>query len=297
MAATSAKRMLSAQSGLGTLRDSSCLLRDPSALRARMSEDGYLFLHGLQRRQTVQTARDTVIAYLDSCNYLDRSFPLSDAILAPEHPGGVYLGGRTQITHQPELLALLESPEVMAFFEQFLGTSPLTIDYKWLRGQGAGATDPHYDVVYMGRGSPNLYTCWTALGDIALEQGPLAVLKGSHNLDSYRRVRETYGKADVDRDNISSFFSHDPAEIVEQYGGEWLTSDFQMGDVLIFTMLTMHASLENQTRVARLSCDTRFQPANEPLDERWTGREPAGNYAWRKTPVVPTAESRKQWGV
>ena len=299
------KRSLSAQSGLGALRDSSGLLRDTlqagslhhNALRARMAEDGYLFLRGVQRRDNVQAARDAVIAYMDRCNYLDRGFPSNDAVLAADHRGGVYMGGRTQITHQPDVLALLESAEIMAFFNRFLDTAPLPIGYKWLRAAGAGATDPHYDVVYMGRGTPNLYTCWMALGDISLREGPLAVLRGSHNLESYRRVRETYGKADVDRDNISSFFSHDPFEIVEGYGGEWQSSDFKMGDVIIFTMLTMHASLENQSSKARISCDTRFQPANEPLDERWIGREPAGNYAWKKTPVIPTNESRKQWGV
>ena len=35
-------------------------------------------------------------------------------------------------------------------------------------------TGAHYDVVYMGRGTPRLYTSWTPIGDAPLEDGPLA---------------------------------------------------------------------------------------------------------------------------
>ena len=47
-------------------------------------------------------------------------------------------------------------------------------------------------------------------------------------------------------------------EISEKYGGEWKTADFQMGDVIIFTMHTMHTSTKNLSDRWRLSCDIRF---------------------------------------
>ena len=283
---------------LGTLRDSTAFKDDAAILRQRMNEDGYLFIRGVQKRKTVEAARRTVLEYLDRDGNIDRDRPLIDGVKSATAKPDLYLGGRTEITHTPAVLELTESPEIMNFFQHLMDEAPLTISYKWLRAVGSGAaTPPHYDIVYMGRGSQKLYTCWTALGDIPLEQGPLAVLRGSHALESYRKIRDTYGKADVDRDNISSFFSHDPREIVSRYGGEWQTSDFKMGDVLIFTMFTMHASIRNLTNRYRLSCDTRFQPASEPLDERWIGRSPLGNYAWRKSPVIPTEVSRKEWGV
>ena len=47
-----------------------------------------------------------------------------------------------------------------------------------------------------------------------------------------------------------------------------------MGDALIFGMYTMHGSLSNTTGRFRLSCDTRYQRADEPVDERWIGENP-----------------------
>ena len=282
---------------LGTLRESTHLLSDVPALQRRMKEDGYLFLRGVQPREKVLAARQTLVEYLDSKNLLDRSHPLLDAVMAD--PGkGAYLGGTSGITHTPALTSLFESPEILGFFNRFLGKAALTFNYKWLRVVAGGETTPaHYDVVFMGRGTCNLYTCWSVLGDTPMEQGPLAVLHGSHCLESYRKIKETYGKADVDRDNINSNFSNDPMEIVDRYGGQWHSGDFQMGDVLIFSMLTMHGSLKNKTDRYRISADTRFQPADEPVDERWAGKDSMGNYAWKKTPPKTIEESRKEWGV
>jgi hypothetical protein len=212
---------------------------------------------------------------------------------------GAYLGGRREVTHAPEFLALAESQTLFDFYGRFFGEPAMTINYKWLRAVGAGdSTSPHYDVVYMGRGTTaRLYTSWIPLGDVGLSDGPLAVLKGSHNLPSYQRVRETYGRADVDRDNIESFFSHDPLEITARYGGQWQTTAFRAGDLLFFGMFTMHGAIANLSNRFRLSTDLRFQPVSEPLDERWVGDTPLANYGWRKTPAVPLEVSRKEWNV
>ncbi len=44
---------------------------------------------------------------------------------------------------------------------------------------------------------------------------------------------------------------------------------FSAGDILIFTMRTIHMSSINLTNKLRLSCDTRWQPSNEPIDPRF----------------------------
>ena len=40
-------------------------------------------------------------------------------------------------------------------------------------------------------------------------------------------------------------------------------------------MTTVHASLDNQTEAYRISTDTRYQLAAEPIDERWIGPDTA----------------------
>ena len=52
---------------------------------------------------------------------------------------------------------------------------------------------------------------------------------------------------------------------------------FRMGDLLVFSMFTVHASLDNQTNRIRLSSDTRYQRAADPVDERWIGENPVGH--------------------
>ena len=70
--------------------------------------------------------------------------------------------------------------------------------------------------------------------------------------------------------NWGGDITDNPVAVRETLEGRWLTAkEYGMGDVLIFTMQTVHASLDNQTRALRLSTDTRYQRADEPADERW----------------------------
>jgi ectoine hydroxylase-related dioxygenase (phytanoyl-CoA dioxygenase family) len=70
-----------------------------------------------------------------------------------------------------------------------------------------------------------------------------------------------------------------------------------MGDVILFGLYTMHASTTNTTNRFRLSCDVRYQPANEPVDERWVGDTPRGHYRVQTGPMKEMAEARREWGV
>jgi ectoine hydroxylase-related dioxygenase (phytanoyl-CoA dioxygenase family) len=129
---------------------------------------------------------------------------------------------------------------------------------------------------------------------VPFEKGPLAMLHGSHR---FERIKETYGRMDVDRDHVTGWFSSDPIEMTERFGGRWMTTEFQMGDALIFGMFSMHGSINNTTNQFRLSCDTRYQRADEPVDERWIGENPIAHYAWMQGETVPMEEARKRWGV
>lgn len=55
------------------------------------------------------------------------------------------------------------------FFERLLAAPPGTFDFQRLRIAGPGAASAvHADIVFMGRGTKHLYTCWTPLGDVSL---------------------------------------------------------------------------------------------------------------------------------
>jgi hypothetical protein len=276
---------------LTELRDSNDIMDDFVKLRERMVEDGYLLIRGFHDRDQVLSARNEYLHQLHEMGRLAPGTAIEEGAIGSENKGA---GAQGLNLERPELLKLLNSRKAMSFFNQFLGGPALTYDYKWLRAVSKGEfTGAHYDIVYMGRGTHNLYTLWTPLGDISYAMGGLTVCLGSHN---FGKIRQTYGQMDVDRDNVSGWFSSDPVEVVDNFGGQWATTEFKAGDVMIFGMFLMHGSLMNTTDQYRLSVDTRFQLESEPYDDRWYGKN-LGHYAWGQGETVSMDDARKQWGV
>jgi len=282
---------------LTELRDSNDILNDVEKLRERLEEDGYLLIRDFHDRDTVLEARKQFLRKLESMGRLMPGAPLEEGVIGSENKAAMWGKGAAELEDDfPAFLNVVNSGKVMDFFGNLLGGPALTYDYKWPRAIAKGGnTGAHYDVVYMGRGTKRVYTMWTPFGDTSYELGTLAMLLGSQHFD---KVKQTYGQMDVDKDNVATgWLSEDPIELVDLFGGQWATTEFRAGDAIIFGMFMMHASLNNMTDRYRLSADTRYQLASEPVDERWTGTKPKGHYAWGKTPVKPVEEARKEWGV
>ncbi len=285
-------------SQLGTLRDATPHLGDNAALRARLADEGYLLLRGLQDRELVLEARRQMVQVLRAEGVADKSGGPLDARPAP---GEVQRNGVEALLGQcPAFHQVVESERIRRFMEGIYGGEALTFSFKWMRVVAPGDfTGAHYDVVYMGRGSMGVLTVWTPFGDLGYEHGTLAVVPGSQRLPGYQRVRDTYGRMDVDRDRVSGWFANDPLDVTGRYGGGWATSEFRAGDVLIFGMYMMHMSLTNTSGEFRLTADTRWQKTGDPVDERWIGKLPKGHYAWHSEPekMVSMDAKRQEWGV
>ncbi|GMH63425.1 hypothetical protein TL16_g03709 [Triparma laevis f. inornata] len=248
-------------------------------LRARLAEDGYLYMKGLNDRATTLAARDVVLDH-----FAEQGGVLVGKDVAPRQEGvlearcGVgcvpFMEGANAVTHHKAVLGgVLESTAMRQFFDGLFGSESRTFDFKWLRGVPTGRfTGAHSDIVYMGRGTPELITSWLPFGENPVEMGTLAILAGSHNLPGFAQLRETYGAMDHERDRLdgTGWLTMDPAEPA-RFGGKWLTADFEPGDVLIFGMQTMHMSTTNVTGCVRISCDVRWQAAAEPADPRYVG--------------------------
>lgn len=257
---------------LTELRCSNDIMHDKQALRERMEEDGYLLIRGFHDRDKVLQARTSILEKMDRMGKLDRDTQLEEGVMA-DGSKTIFMGGTNE--DLPALLNLLNGGHIMGFFDEFLGEQSLTYHYKWLRAVGKGDfTGAHYDIVYMGRGTQNVYTVWSPLGDVSYEMGGLAICLGSHRFES---LKQSYGSKDSDRDGIGHY-TDDPLVITEKFGGQWATTEFQAGDVLIFGMFLMHCSLENTTNQYRLSVDARYQSVNEKVDERWSGKKPKGHF-------------------
>ena len=123
---------------------------------------------------------------------LDSSSALEAGILDSRCGRGClpFMEGRNEISHHPALLAVLEGTRPREFFQKLLGGEILTFDYKWLRGVHREAfTGAHVDNVYMSRGTSELYTMWTPLGDVTTDMGTLAVVESSNNRQNFRKFQ------------------------------------------------------------------------------------------------------------
>jgi hypothetical protein len=276
----------------GTLRSSADVLEDVGALRERMAEDGYVYLPGYLDRELVLEARRSVTDRLAEEGLTDPNYPPDEAVA----PAGSGLKFQPDLAHDNEPLhRLLYAGRMIEFYERFLGGAVRHYDFTWMRAIAPGhGTHPHGDVVFMGRGTHDLYTAWTPLGDVDYELGGLMILEGSHRL---RSLRDGYLTRDVDEycENVPGEEEHakagsdmhgwrwdgrlsdDPVELRRQLGGRWLTAEYRAGDLLTFSTYTIHASLDNRSKRIRLSSDSRYQLASDPIDERWIGETPVGH--------------------
>ena len=285
---TSAKKEIdTSPTRFGELSDCSPLLGDREALQQHMRDEGYLLFRGLLNRDEVMAARMSMLEKLAAEGHIDLNYPLADGVASPT----------TRVAFKPEIAVknpfvhnvVYEGP-MMAMFEQFLGGAVRHFDFTWIRAVAPGnSTPPHMDIVYMGRGTKNLYTAWTPYVDVPREMGGLMVLERSH---LNQRLVNGYGSKDVDKfcenkvgpgyvkmgggGNITpgGWLSRDPVTLRARIGGRWLTTDYQMGDVLIFSVFLVHCSLDNNSNRIRITSDTRYQLASEPVDERWIGENP-----------------------
>jgi ectoine hydroxylase-related dioxygenase (phytanoyl-CoA dioxygenase family) len=259
----------------GELLRSDSILQDTSALRKRFDEEGYLYIPGFFDRSLIQTARTEFLNRLSIYGGIDGHHPKEDAI--PSGQLSVPSGG--MVKDNKALRDVVFSEKLMAFYSRFLGGESRHYDHIWTRVVAPGhGTNPHCDLVYMGRGTHNVMTAWIPYGDVSVELGGLIVLEKSHL--QQKRLRK-YLELDADTycTNRNSYkypgaqLSTNPVTLREKLGGRWLTTSFKMGDLLTFGMKTVHGSLDNSAKSYRLSSDTRYQLASEPIDPRWVGEE------------------------
>ena len=251
-------------------RDSSHLLGDSAALRARADEDGYLFFRGLLPPEPVLHLRRRFVEVLDRQGWIaDQTDPMDaiadlDAFNAEDPADLAFCGvgiGRaayTEIQRIREFHELAHHPRLIALYSQiFEGRDvlphPRNIARVMVPGAHAKPTPAHQDFIHV-QGTKNVWTAWFPLGRCPMTLGALTVLRGSH------------------RDGILSYELAENSGGMEAYlcdkGLVWAQTDFEPGDVVTFPSETVHRALPHQAgSEIRMSCDYRYQPADEEIDK------------------------------
>lgn len=271
-------------------RDSTGHLDDGDTLRARLAEDGYLFLRGLLPRQSILDVRARLMAKAMAGGWLH---PGQDGVANPaaacKDPESAYMEVFRGIWSDEALHRLRIDPRVMALFDRIFGEPALAHPMFVQRNIFPQSDDfdfttgIHQDRVHIGGASS--YALWMPLGDCPREMGALAVAAGSHHA-GILATRVGSGAGGMD--------------IAVPIPGTWVTGDFAAGDALIFQDVTVHKALPNRTRSLRMSFDARFQKLREPVADTnlvpysgcgtwqdvyagWSGQD--GQYYWKDLPI------------
>lgn len=254
--------------------ESSELLGDAGALRARASDDGYVFFRGLVDPDAIKRTRRDITAILERVGWLDPGTDPLAAISTQE----ARLNGTPEFTPIYDAIQRLESFQTMAHdpgllrvAEALLGEpgmpQPSTIARVIFASRLEHTTPPHQDFILV-QGTPEVWTAWIPLGACPHAMGGLAVLRGSH-LRGVLPVHAAKGAGglSIDADSLD---------------GEWYSSPFELGDALFFHSKTAHQGLPNVSgNRIRLSVDYRYQRRTDTIMDKNLGVH-QGRLTWEQ---------------
>jgi ectoine hydroxylase-related dioxygenase (phytanoyl-CoA dioxygenase family) len=237
------------------------LLERPEALRARLAEDGYLLIRGILDLDLLHSLRADITRILADLGWIDAQDPLrAIAVGLPFREGDPgfdeamrHIGKLESLhafKHQPAAMDLMRVVLDDTAFPHPLGIVRLTFPET-----PETTTPPHQDYPN-NQGSVELTACWMPLGDVPGELGGLAVLRGSHR---YGRLPLQFHLGPGSR---AAVLSSQMSEL------QWVSTDFNAGDVLVFPALTVHSARVNRTADRmRISCDFRYQKEGQELTQ------------------------------
>ena len=257
--------MLMNSERLPELRQSNDVRGDVDELRRRLEEDGYLFFRRLLDPDRLLSLRRDMLCAMQAGGWLIPGTDPMDGIADPDARCTEGDLGYTDVYHEVYKLQsfheIAHCREIMDLLEQIRGCpmmpQPQKVARLWFPKFTEHTTPIHQDFVHF-QGTPDNLTCWSPVGDCPRELGGLAILRGSHRVDQVLEHHFSLGAGSLHVDPL----------VHRELGDEWLTTDYRVGDTLIFPFLTIHKALPNLTEDRlRVSLDNRYQRAEDPIAE------------------------------
>ncbi len=279
----------------GEFYDSEPDVGNAHVLRDRMDEDGYLFFRNRLPVAAVTSLYDAIWTLCQEQDWVDAA---GSILIEPPVVEG---DDRFWDVYDP--LQCLESfhvlahhPAILEPLAQLMGepvlVHPRNIGRISFPQAESFATPPHQDFPLI-QGVADTFTGWFPLMACPRPLGGLTILKGSHKVGLYR-VHDAQGAGGmgINTDHLDH---------------EWVTIDYQVGDLLLFHSHTVHKALPNvsETQI-RISVDYRYSALSQPIvadglephygrlswDEIYTGwRDPDLQYYWQRLPVKTVARN------
>lgn len=237
------------------------LLDEPGGQRALLDRDGFVFFRGLLPREEILRVRRGILGCCRAAGWLldgpDSLDGRADPAKACVEPEPAFIAVYREVQKLEAFHALAHHGALLALAESVLGEPALPHPNKIARlsfPQNVRHTTPaHQDFPFI-QGTAETFTAWIPLGDVPRQLGGLMVNAGTHTGGLYEyHLSLGAGGMGIDSSTLPD---------------RWHTSDYRMGDVLLFHSHMVHRALPNLTPdLMRLSVDYRYQARSQPIAE------------------------------
>ncbi len=243
-------------------------------MRKQFFADGYLYLPGFLDKQDVFDVREEYFKMFDPVILRQGTTPRQGMFSGkfqfspyrhglPGHPASQFVTSPVfdKFTRAEKLQQLAQ--DLMQEEVSLLQRRPIRHFYD----NTGVASCAHADFTYLNQGTQKVLSIWIPLGDVPLEGGGLVYLKGTNDADSdaLRIKLNKFKRPDKDERPITA----DLKALSDTTGTPWMYTDYKAGDVILHTPFIIHASLDCNHELMRLSTDIRFASVKEDHDPRW----------------------------
>ena len=234
--------------------DSTPLLHDSYALRARLDMQGYLFLRNILPKSLLETLRSQILKILAKSDWLHRDCPTDSGIANLNafcvEPQPQFCRVYKKIYKLELFHSIPHHPDILRIFQGLLGEDILLhpkitgrIIFPSQESCPSFTTPPHQDHLHI-QGTECTYTLWFPLHHCSTFMGSLILSPRSHQL-GLQKIQPAYGEGGLAIKDYSNL--------------KWVSGDISFGDAIVFHSLTTHASFPNTSERIRLSIDCRYQ--------------------------------------
>ena len=238
-------------------KDSTDIAGNGPLLRARMHEDGYLFIRSLLPGEILEALRSAFLEIAREAGWARKDRPREDAIADVNgfcvEPEPAYMDVYAEMYGLEAFHALQHHPNIVTLLQRMAGEPILPharIIARTIFPQREAYTTPaHQDFIPI-QGTAETYTAWIPLADLPSRMGGLQVAAGSHRKGVYD-FKPALGAGGI--------------EITDPLEGAWVNSPFDQGDVLFFHSMLVHKGLPNRSDRLRMSIDARYQRISDPI--------------------------------
>ena len=238
-------------------KDSTDVAGNGPLLRARMHEDGYLFIRSLLPGEILEALRSAFLEIAREAGWARKDTPREDAIADLNgfcvEPEPAYMDVYAEMYGLEAFHALQHHPNIVTLLQRMAGEPILpharVIARTIFPQREAYTTPAHQDFIPI-QGTAETYTAWIPLADLPSRMGGLQVAAGSHRKGVYD-FQPALGAGGI--------------EITDPLEGAWVNSPFEQGDVLFFHSMLVHKGLPNRSDRLRMSIDARYQRISDPI--------------------------------